>query len=64
VHNEDPYIFHTPWVHVYCHISQLKQNTGNQSILFWVSWNKNHTKYLIDTVFVVNRKYNWQGNEP
>jgi len=64
VHNEDPYIFHTPWVHAYCHISQLKKDTGNQSILIWGSWNKNRTKYLVDTVFVVDRKYNWQGNEP
>lgn len=64
--NQDPYVFHTPWVHAYCHINQLREDTGKQSILIWGSWDQKtkSSNFLVDTVFVVDKKFGWDGDEP
>lgn len=64
--NQDPYVFNAPWVHAYCHINQLKKDTGNQSILIWGSWDQKTKKsnFFVDTIFVVDRKFSWNGDEP
>lgn len=64
--NQDPYVLHTPWIHAYCHINQLKIDTGKQSILTWASWGcqGKSNEFLVDTVFVVDEKFGWNGNEP
>lgn len=61
--NQDPYVFHDPWFYGYCHNAEVSKDAGNQSILLWGAWNKKTDRYLIDTVFVVDKKYNWLGEK-
>lgn len=65
-HNQDPYVFNDNWVYAYCHINQLRIDIGNQSILIWGAWKsaKEQDKFLVDTVFIVDKKFAWDGNEP
>jgi len=61
--NQDPYVFHDPWFYGYRHNAEVSKDAGNQSILLWGAWNKSTDMYLIDTVFVVDKKYNWLGEK-
>lgn len=60
--NQDPYIWNSPFLHSFCHITQLS-NKPNQ-INFWVSRGKEDkypffTKLYCDLVFVVKTIHEW-----
>jgi hypothetical protein len=58
--NQDPYIWNQPFLHTYCHITQMSPEIGH--INFWVSGDTfpNFTQLLCDLVFVVQEKVYWQ----
>jgi hypothetical protein len=58
--NQDPYIWNQPFLHTYCHITQMSPEIGH--INFWVSGDTfpNFTQLFCDLVFVVQEKVYWQ----
>ncbi|MDR6300814.1 hypothetical protein [Mesonia maritima] len=57
--NEDPYIWNRQFLHTYCHITQLPNESGQ--INFWVSGDTypNFDKLYCDCVFVIDKKLFW-----
>ena len=64
VHNQDPFVFHFPWVNAYCRTNSFTKSLGPQSIISWGAWNKDKSKFLIDTVFVVGNSFYWGKSKP
>lgn len=65
VGNPDPYVFHQPWLYGYCRNFNMPNQTSPQSIIIFGTY-LNHGKkreFLVDTVFVVESRYNWLGKE-
>jgi hypothetical protein len=64
--NEDPFVFHNPWLYSYCHATQLKRkkSTGPYvqpgSVIIFVSGQSADNAVLsVDTVFVVGAARPW-----
>ncbi|MEO2077384.1 MAG: hypothetical protein ABGX20_18785 [Bacillus sp. (in: firmicutes)] len=71
--NQDPYIFHQPWMYGYCRNYNMPKNTGKDSVVLFGTYidnykNRNKPAFLLDTFFVVNNRYPWlmehQGLQP
>jgi hypothetical protein len=66
--NEDPFVFHDPWIYSYCHASQLKRKKGicyiqGGSYLLFVSGDfANQGLLSFDTVFLVESGQHWNKN--
>ncbi|WP_345080152.1 hypothetical protein [Nemorincola caseinilytica] len=68
--NEDPYVFHDPWLYSYCHASQLRRNIRPDSflqkgsVMIFVSGQEaNNDRLTIDTFFVVGDIQKWNGQD-
>jgi hypothetical protein len=64
--NEDPFIFHDPWLYSYCHASQLKRRSEQAvflragSILIFASGeDANRGSLTIDTFFLIDNAVRW-----
>lgn len=65
--NEDPYVFHDPWLFSYCHASQLRRNENRTDnyvnsgsyLIFCSADSVNKGIIQIDTVFVVGTLSRW-----
>lgn len=57
--NQDPYIWNSPFLHSFCHITQIKKQIGQ--INFWCSGDTypNFTKLYCDLVFTVATMHEW-----
>jgi hypothetical protein len=71
--NQDPYVFHNPWLYGYCKNALLPYKmAGDGSGIFFGKYhrlsNKNQKySFLLDTIFISERKFNWKdefGNIP
>ena len=69
--NEDPYIFHDPWLYSYCHASQLRRVHTNGSHLqigswlFFVSGQAAEQGVLaFDTIFLIGALQPWRSPSP
>lgn len=67
--NEDPFVFHDPWLFSYCHASQLRRTprTGSylkrgSRILFVSGQKANDGLLTIDTFFLVGNIQMWRRN--
>jgi hypothetical protein len=61
--NPDPYVFHYPWLYGYCRNANMRDDTGEQTIIIFGTYLKDgtHESFLVDTVFVVSKRYKWLG---
>ena len=64
--NEDPFVFHNPWLYSYCHATQLRRKKSDGtyvqpgSIIIFVSGQSAESAVLsVDTVFVVGGARPW-----
>ncbi|MGG1639121.1 hypothetical protein [Paenibacillus sp. NRS-1760] len=61
--NIDPYIFNNPWFYGYCRNANTPKNTAKQSVFLFCTFSPVKKALLVDTVFVVNKKFAWLGIE-
>lgn len=58
--NQDPYIWNQPFLHTYCHITQMSPEIGH--VNFWVGGDTfpDFTQLFCDLIFVVQEKVYWR----
>lgn len=61
--NIDPYVFHQPWFYGYCRNANIPKTTSPGSIIIFGTFVEKKNKFLVDTVFTVNKRYDWLGKE-
>lgn len=69
VGNEDPYVFHDPWLYSYCHASQLRRNFRkdcylqvDSKLIFASGQQANKGILTVDTVFLIGSIQTWDNN--
>jgi hypothetical protein len=70
--NEDPFVFHEPWLYSFCHATQLRRDPNEErdhvhvgSVLVFCCGQKADAGTLVvDTVFVVGRVERWLNGLP
>ncbi len=62
--NQDPYVWNDPFLHTYCHITELTAPAPGD-FQFWVSGDQfpDFTKLFCDLVFVVDKVYPWSNRD-
>lgn len=64
--NQDPYVFHMPWLYGYCKNALLENNmAGDGSGIIFGKYHRKSKedeqyKFLIDTIFISQSKFDWK----